>query len=98
VVVITGPPGAGKTTVLMALMGHLEAAGIGYAAVELDALALVNPWPDDDAAFEHIELVADSYRRRGYPLLLVTATSKTGSTCTGCSAPCRRTTSSSCAR
>jgi Rad3-related DNA helicase len=37
-------------------------------------LALVHPWPDDDAAFTHLEFVAHSFRRRGYPLLLVSAT------------------------
>lgn len=74
VVVITGPPGAGKTTVLTALTGLLEADDIRFAAVELDALALVHPWPDDHAAFDHLAYVAASFRRRGYPTLLVGAT------------------------
>jgi broad-specificity NMP kinase len=78
VVVLTGPPGAGKTTVLTALMNRLEADDVGYAAVEVEALALVHPWPDDDAAFTHVELLVDSFRRRGYPSLLVSATIEDG--------------------
>ena len=74
VVLLTGPPGAGTTTVLTALMNLLEADEDSYAAVEVEALALVYPWPDDDAAFAHVEFVAQSFRRRGYPLLLVSAT------------------------
>lgn len=74
VVVITGAPGAGKTSVLAALIGLLEAEDVSFAAVELESLALVHPWPDDDAAFDHLAHVADSFRRRGYSRLLVTAT------------------------
>lgn len=74
VVVITGAPGAGKTSVLTALTGLLEADGDRFAAVEVEALARVNPWPDDDAAFDHLAYVAESFRRRGYPSLLVSAT------------------------
>ena len=59
---------------LTALMGLLEAEDRAYAAIELESLALVHPWPDDDAAFDHLRLVSESFRRRGYPLLLVTAT------------------------
>lgn len=55
-------------------MGALEAEDAGYAAFEVEALALVHPWPDDAAAFAHAGFLADSYRRRGYPLLLVSAT------------------------
>src|SRR3954453_15543689 len=72
--VLTGPPGAGKTATLTALMGSFDADDISYAAVEVEALALVHPWPDDDAAFDHVRFVASSFQRRGYPLLLVTAT------------------------
>ena len=39
-----------------------------------EALTLVHPWPDNDAAFEHFDFVSHSFERRGYPLLLVTAT------------------------
>jgi ABC-type lipoprotein export system ATPase subunit len=78
VVLLTGPPGAGKTTLMTALMGLLEADDVSYAAFEVEALALVHPRPDDAAAFEHVEFVADSFHRRGYPLLLMTATIENG--------------------
>jgi chloramphenicol 3-O-phosphotransferase len=74
ILLLTGPPGAGKTTVLTALMGLLEADDVSYAALEVEALSLVHPWPDDDAAFAHVEFVARSFEQRGYPLLLVSAT------------------------
>jgi hypothetical protein len=47
---------------------------VRYAALELEALSLVHPWPDDDAAFEHFRLVTSSFERRGYLLLLTSAT------------------------
>jgi energy-coupling factor transporter ATP-binding protein EcfA2 len=78
VVLITGPPGAGKTTVSTALMGLLEAEDARYAALEVEALALVHPPPDDDAAFAHLALLAGSSQRRGYSTLLVTATIEDG--------------------
>lgn len=74
VLLLTGPPGAGKTAVLTALMGLLEADDVTYAALEVEALALVHPWPGDDAAFAHVDFVAKSFHSRGYPLLLVSAT------------------------
>jgi hypothetical protein len=55
-------------------MNLLEAENVRYAAIEMEALALVHPLPDDDAAFRHIEFVAESFRDRGYPRLLVSAT------------------------
>lgn len=55
-------------------MGLLDAEDAAYAAVEAESLALVHPWPDNDAAFAHLEFVARSFRKRGYPTLLVTAT------------------------
>src|SRR3954452_22146759 len=72
--VLIGPPGVGKTTTLTRLMGSLEADRMRYAAVEVEALALVHPWPDDEAAFDHLSFVAHSFARRGYPLLLASAT------------------------
>ena len=72
--ILVGPPGAGKTSVLTALMDLLAEDDVRHAAVEVEALALVHPWPDDAAAFAHLEVVARSFRERGYPLLLVGAT------------------------
>ena len=72
--ILIGPPGAGKTTVLTALMDLLTVGNVRYAAFEVESLALVHPWPDDDAAFAHAEVLARSFGERGYPLLLVNAT------------------------
>lgn len=74
VVLLTGPPGVGKTTVLAALMNRLEADDVRFAALEVEALALVHPWPDDAAAFTNLRLVSESFAQRGYPFLLVCAT------------------------
>ena len=54
IVLVTGAPGVGTTNVLTALMNLLEADDVRYAAIEMEALALVHPLPDDDAAFRHI--------------------------------------------
>jgi hypothetical protein len=64
--------------VLTALTDLLQAEDVRHAAVEVEALALVHPLPDEDAAFAHLEFVADSFRRRGYPCLLVSATIEDG--------------------
>jgi hypothetical protein len=71
---VTGPPGVGKTATLARLMGRLEADDVRFAAVEVETLALVHPWPDDDAAFDHLGFIARSFEQRGYPLLLTSAT------------------------
>src|SRR4051794_6383046 len=55
-------------------MGMLEADDAAYAALELEALALVHPWAADDVAFAHLEFIARSFAERGYPRLLLTAT------------------------
>ena len=73
-VVITGAPGAGKTTVLTALMGLLEADELRFAAIEVEALTWAHPWLDEDTAFDHVAYLAASFRQRDYPLLLVGAT------------------------
>jgi ribose 1,5-bisphosphokinase PhnN len=46
--VLTGPCGVGKTTVLGAVCERLEAAGVPHAAVDMDALRCCYPRPADD--------------------------------------------------
>jgi Ni2+-binding GTPase involved in maturation of urease and hydrogenase len=44
-VVITGPPGAGKTSVLSALVDALSDDDIAHAAVEVEMLVWTHPGP-----------------------------------------------------
>jgi Ni2+-binding GTPase involved in maturation of urease and hydrogenase len=46
--VLTGPPGAGKTSVLEALSDALTADDIGHAAIEVEALTSAHPPLDDE--------------------------------------------------
>lgn len=44
VLVLHGAPGAGKTTVAIAVAERLRAAGVPSALIDLDALSLVHPY------------------------------------------------------
>lgn len=48
VLVVTGPPGVGKTSVAEEMYDHLAAVGVPHAVVDLDALCLSYPFPPGD--------------------------------------------------
>jgi GTPase SAR1 family protein len=72
--VLTGPPGAGKTAVLEALTDALCAEDVRHATVEVEALTSANPPLDDEQWLMPVEAICALYRRFAYDLLLVTAT------------------------
>lgn len=72
--VLTGPPGAGKTSVLEALSDALTADDVRHAAVEVEALTSAHPPLADDQWGMPVAAICGLYRRFGYDLLLVTAT------------------------
>ena len=71
---ITGPPGAGKTEVLTALSELLVADDIRHATVEVEALTSAHPPLGDEQWTAPMHAVSGLYREFGYELLLVTAT------------------------
>lgn len=72
--VITGPPGAGKTEVLAALGDALVADAVHHVTIEVEALTSAYPALADDRWSEPVRALCALYRRFGYDLLLVTAT------------------------
>jgi hypothetical protein len=74
-VLLNGLYGVGKTTVLVEMADRLEAAGVRYAALDLDWLAWA--WSEDEGMddadhptaspllLEHLALVVGNLRRRG---------------------------------
>jgi predicted kinase len=71
---ITGPPGAGKTEVLAALGDELTADGLRHVTVEVEALTSAYPALTDDQWSEPVRAVCGLYRRFGYERVLATAT------------------------
>jgi nucleoside-triphosphatase THEP1 len=65
-IVITGAPGAGKSSTLTALTDLLGDAGVAHVAVEVDELSRGHPWRDGR---RHLRALA-----AGTDLLLVAAT------------------------
>jgi molybdopterin-guanine dinucleotide biosynthesis protein len=51
VLLITGPVGAGKTSVLAEVTELLEAAAVPFAVVDLDSLPCCYPAPPEDDRF-----------------------------------------------
>ena len=76
-VVLTGPPGAGKTTVLTALSDALSDEDIPHATVEVEALVWTHPPLGDEEHARLISLHCQLLRDAGYTLLLVAQTLET---------------------
>ena len=74
VVVVTGPPGAGKSSVATALHDALGAAGRRNALIEVDELERCYPPLDQERVLAHVAMLCASFRAGGYDLLIVTAT------------------------
>jgi hypothetical protein len=76
-VVITGPPGAGKTSVLTALVDALSDDDIAHAALEVEMLVWTHPALTDEQWARHLRTACDLYREAGHQLLLVAQTLET---------------------
>ena len=73
-VVLTGPPGVGKTTVLTALADALTGDDVAHAAVDVEALSWAHPPPPADARLDRLAALCASYRAAGHRLLLAAET------------------------
>ena len=71
---LTGPPGSGKTEVAASLHDSLGEAGIDTALVEIDALERSYPPIDRRRSLSHLAVMASSYRDIGAELFVITAT------------------------
>jgi predicted kinase len=71
---VTGPPGAGKSEVASSLHDSLGEGGVDAAMIEVDALERSYPPIDRERSIRHLESLAASYREVGSELLIVTAT------------------------
>ncbi len=76
-VVITGPPGAGKTSVLTALTDALSDDDIAHAAVEVETLVWTHPALTEDQWARQVRLNCRLYRDAGHSLLLLAQTLET---------------------
>jgi chloramphenicol 3-O-phosphotransferase len=76
-VLLTGPPGAGKTSVLTALVDALSDDDVPHAAVEVEMLVWAHPALSDEQWLRHVERTCAFYRDAGHRLLLVAETVET---------------------
>jgi predicted kinase len=73
-VVLTGPPGAGKSSVLTALADALSDDDIRHAAIEVESLVWAHPALSDEQWSAHLAAVCRLYRQAGHTLLLLAQT------------------------
>ena len=76
-VVLTGPPGSGKSSVLVALSDALSDDDIAHASVEVEALVWTHPALDDARWREHVQTMCALHRDAGHSLLLIAQTVET---------------------
>jgi hypothetical protein len=72
--VLTGPPGAGKSAVLESLSDALVDDDVAHATVETEALTATHPPLDDGRWLAHIQATCALHRDQGQRLLLVATT------------------------
>ena len=75
--VLTGAPGAGKSSVLDALTTLLEVDGTAYGAIESELFARGSPWLPAADWLPQLRAVVALQREAGRELLLVVATTET---------------------
>ena len=76
-IVITGAPGAGKSSVAEAFTTLLDNAGIEHGAIESEQLAWGTPWLDEALAWEQLAAVLALQRGYGRRRFVVVATTET---------------------
>jgi chloramphenicol 3-O-phosphotransferase len=76
-VLITGPPGAGKTSVLTALVDALSDDDVAHAALEVEAVVWTHPALDEEPRLRHVRVMSALLRKAGRELLLVADTVET---------------------
>lgn len=77
-VIVTGAPGAGKSSVLEKLATLLEIEGIEFSALESEQLSWGSPPLSSDAWIEQLSAVMELQRQAGRSLFLIAATTETG--------------------
>ena len=73
VLVLTGPPGAGKSTIATEVSDRLAAAGVGHAVVDLDELNRLQPEGGSALGFRNLASVWDGYAAEGARRLVLAA-------------------------
>ena len=76
VIVITGPPGVGKSSTAIALSDRLAQRDFAHALIDMDHLRWNVPAPEDDPrnvqlGLKHLGWLAESYQDAGAQLLIV---------------------------
>ena len=76
-VVLTGPPGAGKSSVLEKLVTLLEIERVEFGALESEQLGWGSPWLYGESWLRQVTAVMELQRQAGRQRFLVAATTET---------------------
>jgi Mrp family chromosome partitioning ATPase len=77
VVVITGPPGAGKSSVLAALADALSDDDVPHAALDIEMVVWTHPALTETQWTHHVRRTCELFREAGHQLLLLAQTLET---------------------